>query len=117
MGAFMRDKITKYLRQAIAGACLLTLALSPLAGYSQVPQPVPVPHTGQPIPVPATGAPIPVPGPTAQQPAPALSPNQLEGLVAPIALYPDQLISQVLVAATYPLEVVEAYQWLQQNSG
>src|SRR5215472_12373308 len=116
MGAFMRNKITKYLRQAIAGTCLLTLALSPLAGYSQVPQPVPVPDTGQPIPVPSTGQPIPVPATTAQ-PAPALTPNQLEGLVAPIALYPDPLISQILVAATYPLEVVEAYQWRQQNPG
>src|SRR5215475_13123685 len=115
MGAFMRDKITKYLRQAIAGTCLLTLALSPLAGYSQVPQPVPVPDTGQPIPVPSTGQPIPVPA--TAQPAPALTPNQLEGLVAPIALYPDPLISQILVAATYPLEVVEAYQWRQQNPG
>src|SRR5215831_16186042 len=115
MGAFMRDKITKYLRQAITGTCLLTLVLSPLAGYSQVPQPVPVPDTGQPIPVPSTGQPIPVPA--TAQPAPALSPNQLEGLVAPIALYPDPLISQVLVAATYPLEVVEAYQWRQQNPG
>jgi len=112
----MRNKITKYLRQAIAGTCLLTLALSPLAGYSQVQQPVPVPDTGQPIPVPSTGQPIPVPATTAQ-PAPALTPNQLEGLVAPIALYPDPLISQILVAATYPLEVVEAYQWRQQNPG
>jgi hypothetical protein len=43
--------------------------------------------------------------------------NQLEGLVAPIALYPDPLISQILVASTYPLEVVEAHQWLQQNPG
>jgi uncharacterized membrane protein YgcG len=116
MGAFMRDKIAKYLRQAIAGTCLLTLALSPLEGYSQVPQPAPLPDTGQPIPVPDAGQPIPVPATTAQ-PAPALSPNQLEGLVAPIALYPDPLISQVLVAATYPLEVVEAYQWQQQNRG
>jgi hypothetical protein len=48
-------------------------------------------------------------------PAPALSPDQLANLVAPIALYPDSLLSQVLVAATYPLEVVEAGQWLQQN--
>jgi uncharacterized membrane protein YgcG len=113
----MKDKIAKYLRQAIAGTCLLTLALSPLSGYSQqAPQPVPLPDTGQPIPVPDAGQPIPVPPATAQQ-TPALSPNQLEGLVAPIALYPDQLISQVLVAATYPLEVVEAYQWLQQNRG
>jgi hypothetical protein len=46
-----------------------------------------------------------------------LNPNQLDDLVAPIALYPDPLISQVLVASTYPLEVVEAYQWLQRNPG
>jgi hypothetical protein len=40
----------------------------------------------------------------------------LNNLVAPIALYPDGLLSQVLVASTYPLELVEAQQWLQQNS-
>jgi len=39
----------------------------------------------------------------------------LDNLVAPIALYPDALLSQVLVACTYPLEIVEASQWLQQN--
>jgi len=48
-------------------------------------------------------------------PVQALSPEQLANLVAPIALYPDSLLSQVLVAATYPLEIVEAAQWLQQN--
>jgi Protein of unknown function (DUF3300) len=37
------------------------------------------------------------------------------GTVAPIAVYPDGLLSQVLVASTYPLEVVEAQQWLQEN--
>jgi hypothetical protein len=42
-------------------------------------------------------------------------PEQLDSLVAPIALYPDSLLSQVLVASTYPLELVEANQWLQQN--
>lgn len=41
--------------------------------------------------------------------------DQLTDLVAPIALYPDGLLSQVLVASTYPLEVVEAQQWLQGN--
>jgi hypothetical protein len=49
------------------------------------------------------------------QPAQILPPEQLENLVAPIALYPDALLSQILVAATYPLEVVEVGQWLQQN--
>jgi hypothetical protein len=58
------------------------------------------------------------PPPPSGQPAPSaapLPPEQLENLVAPIALYPDPLLSQVLVAATYPLEVVEAQQWLQNN--
>jgi hypothetical protein len=56
------------------------------------------------------------------QPAPAgqtqaaLSDQQLESLVAPIALYPDPILSQVLVASTYPLEVVEAGRWLKQNA-
>jgi hypothetical protein len=44
-----------------------------------------------------------------------LTANQLTDLVAPIALYPDPLLTQVLVASTYPLEVVEAQQWLQRN--
>jgi hypothetical protein len=55
------------------------------------------------------------PAPPEQAPAQLLSPAQLDTLVAPIALYPDALLSQVLVASTYPLEVVEAQQWLQQN--
>ena len=55
------------------------------------------------------------PAPPGQAPAQLLSPDQLDTLVAPVALYPDALLSQVLVAATYPLEIVEAGQWLQQN--
>jgi uncharacterized membrane protein YgcG len=35
--------------------------------------------------------------------------------VAPIALYPDSLVSQILIASGYPVQVVEAYQWLQKN--
>jgi len=59
------------------------------------------------------------PQPPAPQTAPQqqlLTPDQLDDLVAPIALYPDQLLSQVMVASTYPLEVVEAQQWVQHNS-
>lgn len=48
-------------------------------------------------------------------PAQPLSPDQLDNLVAPIALYPDNLLSQILAASTYPIEIVEAQQWLQQN--
>jgi hypothetical protein len=54
----------------------------------------------------------------AQQPAARTwSPAQLDNLVAPIALYPDPLLGQVLAASTYPLEMVEAQQWLKRNSG
>src|SRR5882724_2693582 len=53
--------------------------------------------------------------PAPPPPGQALSPDQLNDLVAPIALYPDPLLSQVLAASTYPLEIVEAGQWLQQN--
>ena len=44
-----------------------------------------------------------------------LTSAQLADLVAPVALYPDALLSQVLVASTYPLEVVQAHQWLRRN--
>jgi hypothetical protein len=56
--------------------------------------------------------------PNAQQQAPQqplMPPQQLDDLVAPIALYPDPLLGQLLAASTYPLEVVEAGQWMQQN--
>ena len=49
---------------------------------------------------------------TAVQPAQLLSREQLEALVAPIALYPDSLVSLVLMASTYPLEVVQADRWV-----
>src|SRR5881396_2165459 len=45
-----------------------------------------------------------------------LSSAQLEELVAPISLYPDALAVQVLMAATYPLEIVEAARWRAKNS-
>src|SRR2546430_1735074 len=44
------------------------------------------------------------------------SPAQIEQLVAPIALYPDGLAVQVLIAATYPLEIVEAARWRAKNA-
>jgi hypothetical protein len=45
-----------------------------------------------------------------------LSQAQLESLVSPIALYPDSLLSLMLLASTYPLEVAEAYNWRMNNS-
>lgn len=57
-----------------------------------------------------------------QQSAPAgqdamLPADQLDSLVAPIALYPDPLLAQTLVACTYPLEIVQLQQFLEQNKG
>ena len=46
-----------------------------------------------------------------------LTKAQLEQLVAPIALHPDPLLSQMLMASTYPTEVVQAARWLRENSG
>ena len=43
------------------------------------------------------------------------SPEELEQVVAPVALYPDSLLAQILMASTYPLEVVEAERWAKQN--
>jgi hypothetical protein len=68
------------------------------------------------------------PAPTAQAPAPPpeqapdlqpapLTADQLEGLVAPIALYPDALVAQILGAATFPDQVASAAGWLTQNKG
>src|SRR5262245_20438781 len=42
-------------------------------------------------------------------------PEEIDQVVAPIALYPDDLVSQILMASTYPLEVVEADRWVRQN--
>jgi Protein of unknown function (DUF3300) len=44
------------------------------------------------------------------------STDRLEQLVAPIALYPDALVAQILAGATYPTQIVEADRWLKQNS-
>ena len=51
----------------------------------------------------------------AQQEAAKIPPDQLDSLVAPIALYPDPMLAQVLAASTYPLEIIQLQQWLQQN--
>src|SRR4029078_2211660 len=61
------------------------------------------------------------------QPAPApasapaqdelLQPGEIDALLSPIGLYPDTLLSLVLMAATYPLEVIQASRWLKDNKG
>src|SRR6202142_3454101 len=72
---------------------------------SQDPQGVPPGQTGQ-----SSGQQSTAPAYTTQTPA------QLQQLVAPIALYPDSLVAQVLAASTFPAQIVEADRWLQNNS-
>ena len=52
---------------------------------------------------------------TTDQETTKLPPDELDSLVAPIALYPDPLLAQVLAASTYPLEVIQLQQWMDRN--
>ncbi len=52
---------------------------------------------------------------TPEQGAPAFKPEELEQIVAPIALYPDALLAQVFMASTYPLEIVQAARWSKEH--
>ncbi len=60
------------------------------------------------------------PGAMAQEPGASeetdgFSKEELTQMLAPIALYPDSLVAEMLIASTYPLEIVEAERWLRQN--
>src|SRR5947199_10576545 len=89
-------------RRAIA-ASLACMAISAVASAQDMP------------PAPSTAAAAPAPNTAAVPPAPQLTQAQLDQLVAPIALYPDPLLAQILMASTYPLEVVEAARWAKDN--
>ena len=52
-----------------------------------------------------------------QSQAAKIPPDQLDSLVAPIALYPDPMLAQTLAASTYPLEIIQLQQWLTKNPG
>ena len=96
------------IRACAAAALTLT---APVALHAQYAPPAPAgqyqyaqPPTNQPT-APQQVAP--------QQGAAIYDPAQIDQLLAPIALYPDQLLGQILMASTYPLEVAEAGRWLQ----
>jgi hypothetical protein len=93
-------------RQAAIILLLLLLTIPVTLSAQQPPAPQP-PASDQPADQP--------PPPPLPPPGQKLTSNQLDGLVAPIALYPDPLISQILVASTYPREVTLAVQWLNQH--
>jgi len=75
---------------------LALLVLAPFVAEAQSP----TPNTGPPV---------------AGSDQELLKPAELEALVAPVALYPDTLLAEVLMACTYPLEVVQADRWLTTN--
>ena len=50
------------------------------------------------------------------KPGAAFTTEQIEQMVAPIALYPDGLLMQIMMGATYPLEIVEAQRWVAKNT-
>src|ERR1700760_1599749 len=52
---------------------------------------------------------------TTQEEVAKIPADQLDSLVAPVALYPDPMLAQVLAASTYPLEIVQLQQWLEKN--
>jgi hypothetical protein len=55
--------------------------------------------------------------PVSAQERPPASQAELAQMLAPIALYPDALLSQVLMASTYPLDIVEAARWTRAHPG
>jgi hypothetical protein len=82
------------IRNGVALLCALLLVPGDLTAYAQSP---PQQDASQ------------------EQPAPKIPNDQLDSLVAPIALYPDPLLAQVLAASTYPLEIIQLQQWLAQH--
>jgi hypothetical protein len=101
---------TKTLRRAVVGAALATILATAASAQSPSWPTPPAPQAESPAAPQAES-------PTAPQTKPAspLSPARLGQILAPIALYPDDLLADVLAAATYPLDVVEAARWLQDS--
>ena len=103
------------LRLIAAVAIAVSLLLTQVAQGQQPAQPSASPS--QPAPTQLLDQPsAPASQPASAQPEqPAVSPfsrEELDQILAPIALYPDELIVQILTAATYPLEIVMAARWV-----
>jgi hypothetical protein len=92
-------------------SCLACVAIGGAALAQDLPPSPAPPSTTTATPAPNTAEAPPAP-PAATPPAQVLTQGQLDQLVAPIALYPDPLLAQMLMASTYPLEVVEAARWV-----
>ena len=102
----LRSKLLRKIGQnALAVLCsfLLLQMGPPLAAQTQQKPDSPVPKASVNTP------------PEQQEATVKIPPDQLDSLVAPIALYPDPMLAQVLAASTYPLEIMQLQQWLAKN--
>src|SRR6058998_2210689 len=102
-GELMKRRIRILAGRSLPIALALMLVAPPLPRAQQAPAPPP------PAAQPAQAQP---PGDDDVQP---FKPEELEAIVAPIALYPDPLVAQVMMAATYPLEVIQAARLMKGN--
>ena len=66
-------------------------------------------------PAPQAQSPVVTTTTTEQEPAQKMPPEQLDSLVAPIALFSDPLLATTLAASTYPLEIIQLQQWMERN--
>ena len=89
-----KKMIRSFVKQLLSAALSFLLVFTTMPSEAGAQQPAPTDYSGQ-------GAP--------------LTAEELQGLVAPIALYPDALVAQILGAATFPDQVAAASGWLQQN--
>jgi hypothetical protein len=105
-----RSRARKPLQLGLAAiGCAALLAAGGGLALAQDEEPLPVLTRG--------GQPAAAPAAAVEETATKLPPEQLDSLIAPIALYPDPLLAQTLVASTYPLELVQLQQWLAKNPG
>lgn len=100
------------LRKRASGLCTALLLLNSSCSSKTTPQSQQSAGSPQPALSPANQQ---TANASADQPPAKIPAEQLDSLVAPIALYPDPLLSQVLVASTYPLEIIQLQQWLEKN--
>src|SRR4029077_6665130 len=87
----------------------VTLVSAPSLTLAQQPSAAPQ------SPVPQTQSQVMTTTTTEQEPAQKIPPEQLDSLVAPIALFPDPLLATSLAASTYPLEIIQLQQWMERN--
>jgi hypothetical protein len=106
----------KYMKKLMTGIIACTLAWAVSAGALQSGQSQDAPPTMQGQTQMQSQPPMQGPAPMqGQMLAARLSPQQMQELVGPIALYPDALVAQILAASAYPTQIVEANRFLQQN--